>query len=158
MSRMQNLYIGKSGQLAVMAEFLARGYNVAVPEVDRGDDIFVVKDQGGDLSRIQVKTAIAREGRHGFSAKFSVLRRQLDLPTEPDLNFVFAIRRAERWDDFIVASRERLYEEHFAFDAGSAAGGNVVFSVSSSGAGLRCSDRDWQPFRNNWSAWPVIAH
>jgi hypothetical protein len=37
----QHLYTGKSGQLAVMAELVSRGYNVAVPEVDAGDDIFV---------------------------------------------------------------------------------------------------------------------
>lgn len=30
--------------MAVMAEFLVRGYNVAIPEVDIGDDIFVVRD------------------------------------------------------------------------------------------------------------------
>lgn len=41
MSRM-NLYLGHAGQMAVMAEFLVRGYNVAIPEVDVGDDIFVV--------------------------------------------------------------------------------------------------------------------
>jgi len=42
-----------------MSEFLARGYNVAVPEVDRGDDLFVVQDESGDFDRIQVKTACA---------------------------------------------------------------------------------------------------
>lgn len=158
MSRVHNLYIGRSGQLAVMAEFLARGYNVAVPEVDRGDDIFVVKDEDGDLSRIQVKTAVAREGGRGFAAKFSVLRRQLDVPTEPDLNYVLAVRRAARWDDFIIISRKRLLDEHANYGAGSIAGSNVVFSLSSSSTGLQCSGRDWQPFRNNWAAWPVIAH
>lgn len=39
-------YTGKSGQLAVMAEFLIRGYNVAMPEVDEGDDVFVVHHDG----------------------------------------------------------------------------------------------------------------
>ena len=38
MSR-KSLYVGRSGQMAVMAEFLIRGYNVAVPEVDVGHDI-----------------------------------------------------------------------------------------------------------------------
>ena len=33
-------HIGKAGHLAAMAEFLLRGYNVAMPEVDVGDDIF----------------------------------------------------------------------------------------------------------------------
>jgi hypothetical protein len=37
-------HIGKAGHLAAMAEFLLRGYNVAQPEVDIGDDIFVVND------------------------------------------------------------------------------------------------------------------
>ena len=37
-----NLYIGKAGHLAVMSEFLMRGWNVATPEVDIGDDIFFV--------------------------------------------------------------------------------------------------------------------
>lgn len=40
-----------------MSEFLWRGYNVAIPEVDRGDDIFVVHDDDGTLHRVQVKTA-----------------------------------------------------------------------------------------------------
>jgi hypothetical protein len=37
-------YVGKAGQLAVMAEFLLRGYNVAMPEADVGDVFFVVED------------------------------------------------------------------------------------------------------------------
>jgi len=36
MSKKANLYIGRAGQMAVMAEFLIRGYNVAIPEVDGG--------------------------------------------------------------------------------------------------------------------------
>ena len=44
MSKLQDLYTGSAGQAAVMSEFLVRGYNVAVPEVDRGDDLFVVQD------------------------------------------------------------------------------------------------------------------
>jgi len=39
MSKKGNLYLGKAGQLVVMSEFLVRGWNVAVPEVDIGDDI-----------------------------------------------------------------------------------------------------------------------
>jgi hypothetical protein len=31
MKNFRTLYIGKSGQLAVMSEFLLRGYNVAIP-------------------------------------------------------------------------------------------------------------------------------
>jgi len=51
MSKKFNLYLGRAGQLAVMSEFLTRGWNVAIPEVDIGDDIFVVRDSDGNLSR-----------------------------------------------------------------------------------------------------------
>ena len=30
-------YTGKAGQLAVMGEFTLRGYNVAMPEIDKGE-------------------------------------------------------------------------------------------------------------------------
>ena len=46
MSKRTNLYTGRAGQLAVMAELLLRGWNTAIPEVDVGDDIFVVRDIG----------------------------------------------------------------------------------------------------------------
>ena len=46
----RSAYVGKAGQLAVMAEYLMRGYNVAMPEVDEGDDVFV-EMQGEDDTR-----------------------------------------------------------------------------------------------------------
>jgi hypothetical protein len=47
MTKKFNLYIGKAGHLAVMSEFLMLGWNVAIPEVDTGEDIFVVQDDDG---------------------------------------------------------------------------------------------------------------
>ena len=40
-----------------MSELLARGYNVAVPEVDVGDDVLVIRDATQEVSRIQVKSS-----------------------------------------------------------------------------------------------------
>jgi hypothetical protein len=48
------LYLGLP---AVMSEFLTRGWNVAIPEVDIGDDIFVVQDDDGTMRRVQVETS-----------------------------------------------------------------------------------------------------
>jgi len=48
MKRNFNLYLGKAGHLMVMAEFLTRGWNVAIPEVDIGNDIFVVHEYHTD--------------------------------------------------------------------------------------------------------------
>jgi uncharacterized protein YuzE len=70
MSKKTNLYIGKAGQFAAMSEFLMRGWNVAVPEVDIGDDIFVVRDENGEFVRVQVKTATAQARSKSFSAQF----------------------------------------------------------------------------------------
>ncbi|MFN9688681.1 MAG: hypothetical protein ACK57X_07415 [Bacteroidota bacterium] len=50
-----------------MSEFLTRGWNVAIPEVDVGDDIFVVQDDNGTLRRVQVKTSTSTEAIKKFS-------------------------------------------------------------------------------------------
>ena len=55
MSQRSNLYLGRAGEFVVMSHFLMRGWNVAVPEVDIGDDIFVIEDAKGISLRIQVK-------------------------------------------------------------------------------------------------------
>lgn len=77
-TNMYNLYLGKAGQLEVMSELLSRGWNVAVPEVDRGDDIFVVRDHDGHFMRIQVKTATATPLKKGFNAQFLISLSQLN--------------------------------------------------------------------------------
>ena len=82
--------------MAVMSEFLDRGYNVAVPEVDIGDDIFVVHDGSGVYRRIQVKTSYAKPTRKGTSARYSLRLSQLAEPTAPETWYVFVRRSADR--------------------------------------------------------------
>lgn len=155
----QHLYTGKSGQLAVMAEFLSRGYNVAVPEVDVGDDMFVVRDRDGQLSRVQVKTANTKElSESAFSAVFKVSLRQLETPHTPDMNYVFAIRHREAWRDFIVVSREALYELHAVHSVGAEVDGNALFSFTFSAKDVLCREHSVQAYRNQWSRWPSIDH
>ena len=83
MSKRQNLYLGKAGQFVAMSEFLARGWNVAVPEVDVGDDIFVAKDADGEFARVQVKAASGTKRKLGFSARFIVPFGQLERDPYP---------------------------------------------------------------------------
>ena len=99
MSR-KSLYIGRAGQMAVMAKFLIRGYNIAIPEVDVGDDIFVVKDSNGDYSRVQVKTALATKTRSGYSARYSLRFSQLETRSIPETWYVFANRLEDNWASF----------------------------------------------------------
>ncbi|WP_353259823.1 group I intron-associated PD-(D/E)XK endonuclease, partial [Prochlorothrix hollandica] len=70
MAQRYNLYLGQAGQAAVMAEFLVRGWNVAVPQVDVGDDLFIIRDNNGQFLRVQVKTASGQERSYGYSGQF----------------------------------------------------------------------------------------
>src|SRR5690349_7508128 len=107
-----------------MSEFLLRGYNVAMPEVDAGDDIFVVEDQQGRLWRIQVKTAIGKPMRDGCRAKFSVAVNQIRQRKKPDLFFVFALRVDGRWE-YLLLPRKQLHIKHAAHGVGSPSGDNL---------------------------------
>jgi hypothetical protein len=144
--------------MAVMAEFLWRGLNVAFPEVDVGDDVFVVKDETGDLWRVQVKTATAGSLHGGYSAQFNISLGQLENPRTPDLIYIFAIRGSESWEPFIIIDRETLWNEYQTHGVGSVGHGSVILRFSLQGSRLRCSDRDFFPYRNDWSRWPVIRH
>jgi hypothetical protein len=158
MSRKQNLYVGRAGQMAVMAEFLWRGWNVAIPEVDVGEDVFVVKDEGGELWRVQVKTATAQHRGSGYSAQFSISWKQIEDPRTPDLVFVLATRRSASWEPFIILERKLLRDEHLNYGVGSISQGNLILRLTVQGLEILCSNRDFQAYRNDWSRWPVIRH
>src|SRR5437764_3009417 len=124
----ERVYVGKAGQLAVMAEFLLRGYNVAMPEVDVGDDIFVVHDEQGRLWRIQVKTALGKAREYGHSGRFAVRLSQLRTAKTPELFYVFALRREAHWD-FVIVPRRTLFTQHRIRRVGSRSGDNLVVTL-----------------------------
>jgi hypothetical protein len=158
MSQRQSLYLGRAGQMAVMAEFLWRGWNVALPEVDVGEDVFVVKDDTGELSRVQVKTATAKALQTGYSAQFNVSLNQLYTLRSPDLIYVFAIRSSSGWGPFVVIGRRDLALEHERHEVGGASLGSLVLRFSVQDSKLQCSSRDFLAYLNDWSRWPVIRH
>ncbi len=144
--------------MAVIAEFLARGYNVAIPEVDVGDDIFVVRDSDGDLNRIQVKTANARASRKSYSTRFSISLKQLQTPRTPDLYYVFVVRHDGSWKDFLVVSRDQLLEERANNKIGTPSKGMLSLYFSFTSKEVICSKTSLEKYRNNWSRWPEIIH
>jgi hypothetical protein len=148
-------YIGRAGHLAAMSEFLLRGYNVAIPEVDVGDDIFVVHDQLGTLWRIQVKTARGEEREYGYSGQFLVPLKQLERALQPDLFYVLALRKSTQWD-FVVIPLKDLRKEYEAFGVGPRLGDSLRLYLAFKETEVICSGRDYQRYRNNWSAWPII--
>lgn len=153
------LYIGRSGQMAAMAEFLYRGYNVAIPEVDIGDDIFVVKDSNGEYARIQVKTALATKTGNGYSARYALKFAQLRARTIPETWYVFANRLDSGWQSFVVITRQALYDLHEIHRVGSINKNGVLslyFSYTANA--VHCGDQDLSHYLNDWQEWPMITH
>ena len=145
-----------------MSEFLLRGYNVAIPEVDIGDDIFVVQDSTGTLSKIQVKTSKAYHlKRGGYNGKFNLKLPQMRSPDDPPLHYVFAIRREAEWGPFVVIKRAELYSKFIDL------GLNENQPQTSITFQYKANDIIWIGSkksealtidRNNWNPWPEIKH
>src|SRR5262245_15880604 len=83
-------HLGMAGHYAAMAEFLYRGYNVAVPAVDIGDDVYVVEDTEGTMWRLQIKTSDLL----GPKTSYQLSRKQLRDAKPNELFFMF-MRRAD---------------------------------------------------------------
>ena len=163
--RKRNLVVGRAGELAVMSELLWRGWTPARPEIDIGDDVFIIDDEIGTFWRIQVKTATAettqRGGRDdGHKAQFGLRLDQLRTAPTPDLFYVFVVRAHQRWQDFVIVPRSRLRDEHETFGVGSLdeeklklhlyfKNGKILAGTSH---GAR--KRDWTSYRDQW---PLVA-
>lgn len=95
-----------------MAECLMQGFNVAIPEVDIGDDLFVVNDHSGNYRRIQVKTKTALRRKESYSVQFQIPLMQLEQIFTPDLIYVLTSRFAASWGPFLVVPRDVLLSLH----------------------------------------------
>jgi hypothetical protein len=161
-TRSRRAFFGRSGHLAVMAEFLHRRINVAIPEVDVGDDVFVVKGTDDTVTRVQVKAATAKEQNDSFFALINIPFTQLSVPQDtPSLVYVFPIRYRDRWSDFIVIRRSTLFAIHndgagrpFVDDTGNLqVQFRIVFRETTALCGPAAA-ADFQPFRDAWEPWP----
>ena len=110
MKKNYHLYLGKAGHLTVMSEFLTRGWNVAIPEVDVGDDIFVVQDDNGTLRRVQVKTSTSTQRQNGFSGQFNVPLKQLRNMANIPVHYVFIVRNSDLWTKPVIIRQDYLLD------------------------------------------------
>jgi hypothetical protein len=152
----RDLFTGRSGQLALMSEFLIRGINVAVPEVDIGEDIVVVRDDNDILFRVQVKTAnaVPHVRSVNFSAQFNVPLRQLEGGSQ-NLIYAFVVRRNNRWEEFVMIRRSLLYDLRTRYAIGSEDGrGNLLLKLSFTPADITNKGLSLQPFRSRFYPWP----
>jgi hypothetical protein len=112
-------YKSKAAHLAAMAELAWREYNVAMPEIDIGDDIFAVNDTSGNFWRIQVKYGSIKKQRKSISATFPCRKDQLLKPDTPELYYIFVFRDfSERWR-YAIISRAALTVHHQTNNFGS---------------------------------------
>jgi hypothetical protein len=109
-------HFGRAGEFYAMSELLLRGWNVAVPVVDIGDDVFVVDDNDKTTRRLQVKSSrIVDKSAAGeapgtlVQATFNLSREQLRTQQVIELFYMFLIRLTgpERWR-FLVIPRDDL--------------------------------------------------
>ncbi len=157
MSNKSNLYTGKAGQLHVMSEFLMRGWNVATPEVDTGDDIFVVEYDNDTFNRIQVKTAKAVERKTGYSFQANIPLYQLQ-EYDTAVYFIFAIRRNNTWSDILIISQGHLLDSFKDKHVGSVVGQSLILYFSIQNNVVTCSKQDFTPYLNNFSDFPIVEH
>ena len=91
-----------------MSELLLRGWNVAVPVVDVGDDVLLIDDRDKTTWRVQVKTSASVPGKPkegappSLSAGFNLSRNQLRSLHEIELFYVFVVRVELRWKLLVV--------------------------------------------------------
>ncbi len=160
MSKKYNLFLGQAGQAFVKSEFLCRGWNTAVPDVDIGDDIFVVESYEGSFYRVQVKTSQAKPTKNGCSARFNLPIHQLNQPLGIDLFYVFVLRFQNNWERPILISREELnafYEKH---QIGSEKGNQLFlyFRYDKKESKITCSNQVFDKYLDNWENFPFVEH
>lgn len=149
-------YTGKAGHLAVMGEFCLRGYNAAMPEIDKGDDVFVVNDTTGAMWRLQVKTALGREQATSRAYQFRVRETAIQNAQTPELHFAFVMRKDRIWH-FLLMDRPVLRTYVRNNNMGTPAGDYRQFSMVLHDDGrLICSGVDLRNHLEDWATWPRL--
>ena len=158
MTKKFNQYLGKAGHLAVMSEFLMLGWNVAIPEVDIGDDIFVVQNDNGTLRRVQVKTSKATVRQNSFSGQFNVSVKNLRNISNILVHYVFIVRQNDQWSKFLIVRQDYLLDHFDNNKVGSEHEGNITFYISFTGDKIECSGQDFTKYVQDFTDFPFIEH
>jgi len=156
MKQNYHLYLGKAGHLTVMSEFLTRGWNVAIPEVDVGDDIFVVQDDNGTLRRVQVKTSTSTVRKNGFSGQFNVPLIQLRNTAGGYVYYVFIVRNNNHWTKPVIIRQDYLLDYFQNEKMGSEHNGNLNLYFSYSKDKVECSGLDLSKYVSDFTDFPLI--
>lgn len=158
MTKKFNQYLGKAGHLSIMSEFLMLGWNVAIPEVDIGDDIFVVQDDNGTLRRVQVKTSASKVRNQNYSGQFSISVKNLRNITNILVHYVFLVRHNDEWVKPVIIRQDYLLDHFENNKVGSESKGNIILYFLYSNEKVECSGHDFTKYVNDFSDFPQIEH
>ena len=139
-----------------MSEFLIRGWNVAIPEVDIGDDIFVVQDEIGTLNRVQVKAATSIVRRNSFSGRFNLPLLQLEKISTILVHYVFIVRHKGRWIEPVIIRQDYLMNFFQKGGFGTIHKENLSLYFSYSSNGVECLGIDLSNFVNDFTDFPLV--
>ena len=156
MKKNYHLYLGKAGHMTIMSEFLTRGWNVAIPEVDIGDDIFVVQDDNGTLRRVQVKTSTSTVRQSNFSGQFNVPLTQLKNIANIPVHYVFVVRHNEQSTKPVVIRQDYLLDHLQNDKIGSVHDGNLNLYFSYLTDKVECSGLDLSKYVSDFTDFPLI--
>jgi hypothetical protein len=153
----EKTYKGKAAQLHVMSQLLLRGWNVAIPEIDTGDDILVVKDNTGDLRKVQVKSTytILQEDDTGFKVKFNIPGKQLIKEQPVELTYFFVVLKNGVWHNQIIVIQRDQLEYKLSLMKEDISKENINFYVTFSKEGVISQSEDFSDFINDYSLFPV---
>jgi hypothetical protein len=158
MKKNYHLYLGKAGHLTVMSEFLTRGWNVAIPEVDIGDDIFVVQDDNGTLRRVQVKTSTSTVRQNSFRGQFNVPITQLRNITNIPVHYVFVVSHNNQWTKPVVIRQDYLLDHLQNNNIGVNHDVNLNLYLSYSTSKVEFSGLDLTKYVSDFSDFPLIEN
>lgn len=142
--------------MTVMSEFLTRGWNVATPEVDIGDDIFVVQDDNGTLRRVQVKTSTSTHQEKGYKGQFNLPVKQLENISNIPVHYVFIVRHNNSWSKPVIVRQDYLKDHYQNGKIGSVHEGNLNVHLTYSSEKVKCSKIDFSKYIGDFSDFPLV--
>jgi hypothetical protein len=156
-------FFGMAGHLAAMSEFLLRGYNVAIPFVDRGDDVLTLEGEKDEVRRVQVKTSKLYGGKDPstYRLEFNLRSEQLRRPDgSSKLFYMFMFRPTLHWE-WILLSRQDLAALRRAFETSESpsvedttSGLSLRVWVDAQQRSVRGWNADLHRYFNAWVDWP----
>ena len=139
-----------------MSEFLTRGWNVAIPEVGIGDDIFVVQDDNGTLRRVQVKTSTSTQRQNSFSGQFNIPLEQMNNIANIPVHYVFIGRHNGGWTKPIIIRQDYLLNYFQSDNIGSEHGDSLNLYFSYYEGKVECSGFDFSKYVSDFTDFPLI--